>query len=740
MPAIVRRLLMLAIVSALCLAGDVTSAAEVAGEWHVSPQGNDAHAGTRAQPFATLERARDAARARDRSAEAINSDTIWLSPGLHRRTRTLDLDERDSKLVIRGPADRGARVHAGRFVDPAAFVPVRDPRVVARLDPAARGRVLVLDMKAAGLPAVAVPPDVFRDGGGLPELFIDDARLPLARWPDDGPATMGDVLEKGEQRGRGGAFISRDDRVARWRVEDGVWLEGYWRVPWDPVTIRVAAIDPATRRIDFAGTVSGGIGSKYAPKGKKGDGKEPWWAVNLLEEIDREGEWCVHTASGMLYVWPPKAFGATSRVFVGGIREPVVKITGARAITLQSLTIEGGSGAGVEIVGGRDGLVLGCTFRKLGGTAVVVTGGTAHAVRSCDIFDIGDAGIRLVGGDRAGLEPCGHEAINNDVHHVGIRRKTYAAAIHLGDMSFQGKPARDAVGCHVANNYLHDLPHAAVLYTGNDHLLERNEVCRVALTSGDVGAFYSSLDWTSHGNVLRHNLVHDCPRANAFYVDDGDSGDTIEGNLVIRSACGAFLGGGHDNIVRHNVMVECAVGIHVDSRGVSRGYHDNPRLRSRLASARADTEPWSVRYPTLARLLDPATDAGRPHGILIAENVTVRCGTSLRKSGRKGELDGVSIVDNLDLGKGTGGDDPLFIDPVKFDYGFAAASPVLRRFPAFPRIPIESIGLQNDLHRPRLPARDAAAAPTGPQFDSHTDLEATNDAAARADAARKASP
>jgi hypothetical protein len=65
---------------------------------------------------------------------------------------------------------------------------------------------------------------------------------------------------------------------------------------------------------------------------------------------------------------------------------------------------------------------------------------------------------------------------------------------------------------------------------------------------------------------------------------------------------------------------------------------------------------------------------------------------------------------------------------------------VLRRFPAFPRIPIESIGLQNDLHRPRLPARDAAAAPTGPQFDSHTDLEATNDAAARADAARKASP
>ena len=39
-------------------------AAEPPREWHVSPAGNDADPGTAEQPFATLERAVDAARRR----------------------------------------------------------------------------------------------------------------------------------------------------------------------------------------------------------------------------------------------------------------------------------------------------------------------------------------------------------------------------------------------------------------------------------------------------------------------------------------------------------------------------------------------------------------------------------------------------------------------------------------------------------------------------------------------------
>ena len=713
----------------------------MAAEWHVAPSGNDANTGNKDSPFATLERARSAAREHDRSADDAQPATIWLASGIHQRAKPFALGSRDTKLVIRGPADRSARIQAGRVVDRAQL---RQPpaKLLERLPAEVREQVLAIELAAIGLADLAPPPDIYNDGGGMPDLIVDDVPLPLARWPNDGPTTMEKVIDRGQGVGgprRGGVFIARDDRVGRWPVAEGVWLEGSWRVPWDPATIRVAAIDPATRRIDLVAAVQGGIGSKYAPKGELGDGKEPWWAVNLPEEIDIPGEWCIHFPSKTLLFLPPAAFGPQSVVRLAVQREPLVVIEEGAMVALQDLTLEGGLGDGVAITGGRKAMVLGCLIRNLGGTGVTATGGARHAVRGCDIHSLGDAGIILAGGDRANLTPCGHAALNNDIHHVGMRRKTYAAAIHVGRTSKDSRPL-DAVGCRVAHNFLHDLPHAAVLYTGNDNVLEANEVCRVALTSSDVGAFYTSHDWTSHGNVLRHNFVHDCPRANAFYIDDGDSGDTVEENVVVRSACGPFIGGGHDNIVRHNLIVECSIGIHIDSRGVSRGYATNQNLRKRLGETPVEGEVWRKKYPAIPALLDPEHDAGVPHGNVIEGNVTVRCTTPYRKSGKPAELADIKEGLNLDLAAGSGSNDPQFADPVQLDYALAPNSPIFRRLKDFPQIPVASIGLQKDAYRKALP--DPAVRLTGGQgqssgaesISSQLDIDTTNERSERGSA------
>jgi len=729
---------LLVMLATLVAAGAAGGAHGSVAEWHVAPDGDDANSGTKEAPFATLERARAAARELDRSADDAQPATIWLAAGIHQRTQPFALDSRDTKLVIRGPADRTARIHAGRVVD---YSRLQKPSATLcdRLPPAVREQVLAIDLAAIDLANVAPPPDIFNDGGGLPDLTVDDVQLPPARWPNDAPTTMEKVIDRGQGVGgprRGGVFIARDDRVGRWPVAEGVWLEGYWRVPWDPATIRVAAIDPATRQIDLAAAVQGGIGSKYAPKGELGDGKEPWWAVNLPEEIDLPGEWCIHFPSQTLLFLPPPGFGPQSVVRLAVQREPLVVIEEAAMVALQDLTLEGGLGDGVAITGGRKALVLGCLIRNLGGNGVTATGGTRHVIRGCDIHSLGEAGIILSGGDRATLTPCGHTAVNNDVHHVGIRRKTYAAAIQVGGMTKDNRRL-EAVGCRVANNFLHDLPHAAVLYTGNDNLFEANEVCRVALTSGDVGAFYTSHDWTSHGNVLRHNFVYDCPRANAFYIDDGDSGDTVEENVVVRSACGPFIGGGHDNIVRHNVIVECPIGIHIDSRGVSRGYATDKSLRNRLAETPVESEVWRKKYPELPALLDPKHDAGVPHGNVIVGNVTVRCGTPYRKSGKPAELADVNEGLNLDLAAGSEKNDPRFADPGRLDYALEPASPIFRRLEDFPQIPFASIGLQKDAYRTALPD-PALRAGLGQNpsrgaeaISSQLDIETTNERSAR---------
>lgn len=698
----------------------VTSAAAI--DFHVAAGGDDGNPGTEARPFASLERAREAVRALG-GAGALPAVgvTVWIKPGTYARPQTWEFTSADSgtenaPVCYRASAGGEVRLQAWRLVKPADFAPVTKAEIVARLDAAARGKVVQLDFAALGFKNIGPFPKVFNNGGGLCELFFNGRRMPLSRWPNEGFASLGKVLDRGDwSKGpgrRGGKFIANEDRVARWHVADGVWLEGYWRVPWEPQTVQVKSIVAATREITFAEPIGGGIGSKYAKPGQLGDGKEPWCAVNLLEEIDQPGEWCVDFTTKTLYFWPPGDLNRAN-IFVSDFDQPMVALRAASHVTLRGLVLEGGLGNGVEITGGTGDLIAGCTFRNLGGSGVMINGGTSHGVRSSDFHDLGQGGIYLSGGDRQTLVPANHFAENNDLHHLGLRKKTYAAAIHVGAFGAGG----DAVGCRVAHNFMHDLPHAAVLYGGNDHVFEFNEITRVALASGDVGAFYTWNDWTSFGNVVRYNFVHDSPRANAFYLDDGDSGDTVYGNVAYRCSYGTLVGGGHDNVVQNNLFIGCERGLHFDARGVARGYASNPNMIRRLQSVNPQQPPWSARYPALAKLLTGRRDV--PTGDLLENNVLVDCKHPLILP-KKEDFIFSTVRDNLVVTEAETG----FVDAAKLDFRLRPDSAVFKKLTAFKPVPFEQIGLQRDADRTVLPAADrqrASQAGDGPVFDSNTD-------------------
>ena len=697
--------------------GAAGASAEMKECW-VSPTGSDAAAGTKAQPFATLERARDASRpakGAPRAAPAV----VHLLPGVYPRATTFELTAADGgapAAAVTYRAEGLVVLRAGTPVPAGAFHPVASPKVAARLDPAARGKVLELDLAALGVRHAKRFPDLFVGGGGLLELYWGGRRLPLSRWPNAGNATMGQVLDRGEsaaKTGHGGVFIAREERVARWDVAEGVWLEGYWRVPWSPSAVRVAAIDAATRTITFAAPVGGGIGSKYAKAPALGDGKEPWWAVNLVEEIDEPGEWCVDFKAQKLYVWAPSA---PVDVALADNDKPLVSLRGTTAVSLQGLTFEQGLGNGVEIAGGADNVVAGCVFRALGGNGVVVRGGLRNGVQSSDFHDLGEGGILLSGGDRATLTPCGNFADNNHLHHLGIRKKTYAAGIHVG--AFGAGPA---VGCVVTHNLIHDLPHAGVLYGGNDHRFEFNEVSRVVLTSADMGAFYTTNDWTSQGNVLRHNFVHSSPHANAFYMDDGDGGDLVEGNVVHGLSYGPFIGGGHDNTVRHNLVIACERGLHLDARGLSRGYDKDPGLLRGLAAVPYRQAPWSERYPNLPAVLERHPE--QPTGNRVLGNAVVACGQPFHFAKPK-DLADSKLEGNVAFKLAEAG----LVDAAGVDFALRADAAVFARIPGFPPIPFAQIGLRKDTFRTSVPPRvfGPAGKDERPVFDSATDIQRTN--------------
>lgn len=691
-------------------------------ELHVSPHGNDAYSGTADCPLATLEKARDLLRplARD---DTFPGAVVHVHEGRYLRTAPFTVGKQDSgrkNAAIVYRAHGKVSLIGGTEIPRSAFHPISDPAIRARLPLAARDQVMELQLPSLGIKHCERFPESFSNDGGIIELFIDGERLPLSRWPDAGYTTIARVLDSGRWYGTdrsGGSFEYRGERPSDWAeaVNDGLWLKGFWRVPWQPETVRVASINPTAKSITLSQPVGGGLGSKYSKEvngTRIGDGKENWYALNVLEELDSPGEWCLRFSSKTLYLWPTKNF-AKSEIIISDHKEAIITIQDAEFVTIEGMTLEYGLGNGVEVNGGKNIQIQGCVFRNLGATGAIINGGSDHRVCSSDFHHLGQGGIYVGGGDRKTLTKAGHEVLNNHIHHIGQTQTTYAPAIKLGACGYY------AAGCRVAHNLIHDLPHAAVLYGGNDNLLECNEIWRIALDSGDVGAFYTYQDWTSRGNILRHNIVADSPKANSFYMDDGDSGDTVMQNIIWNTHYGPFIGGGHDNIIKENLIIDCPRGIHMDDRGVSRGYNArHKQLTEPLRAIEFQQPPWSERYPEMQQILTFHPDW--PTGNVIQDNALIDCPTPLHLSGKKEHMAHAEIGKNLLLSRADAG-------LVKQGNPIATLRLQGISIKGFPALPIKTIGLYQDEFRTSLPLAEGESIDTQKEvFDSQRDIESSN--------------
>ena len=442
----------------------------------------------------------------------------------------------------------------------------------------------------------------------------------------------------------------------------------------------------------MAEPVTLGIGSKYA--GPEGAGNEPWHALNLLEEIDIPGEWSVDFTTRTLYFWPPAELTGAS-IAISDLETSMVRMKDSSSITLRALSIEGGLGDGVEISGGKDCVVAGCRISRVGRNAVVLKEGLHHQSLSNDLTILGHGGVIVSGGDRKTLTPCGHVVDNNHISNYALAKLNYSPGIGVGF----SPTGMFAVGCRITHNRIHDSPHAGILYGGNDNLFELNEVYDVVKKTFDMGAFYTTHEWISGGNILRHNFVHHAPEATGFYLDDGDSGDLVEGNIAYRVGCGPFIGGGHDNIAKGNLSVDCGRGAHLDTRGVARGYDKDKALFKGLESIDAKSPPWSIRFPNLATIFGGKPEL--PTGSAIESTVAVNCESVLHFSGKKEELAAATLQNNFELTI----EDMGFFNAAKLDFRMKPDAPVFAKVPGFKPIPFERIGLYTNELRPTVQER-----------------------------------
>ena len=651
----------------------------------VDPAGDDGGPGDAARPLRSLERARDAIReARAKGSLPEGGAEVLVRGTVHPRGKTFELGREDSgapgsPIIYRAAQGDEVRLLGGRPI--GNFKPVEDPAILSRLAAEARGKVLQADLKAQGISDFG---RFTSRGFGRPvrpahlELFFQGKRMTVARYPNEGyvkivrPASLdaGGDGHGGELGRLEAGFIYDGDRPGKWKGTGNIWVHGFWAWDWANSYEEVDSIDTAKRLI-----------LTKPPHGQYGFKKgQRYYYLNILEELDAPGEYCVDAASGILYFWPPAPMGP-GEALVSVLEGPMVEMRDTSHVILEGLVFEASRGCGIRMGGGEGNSVRRSTLRNLGNWAIEVNGGKMHTVEGCRIYQIADGGVSFQGGDRATLTPSGHQGIDNHIHHLAEWSRCYYPAFLIG-----------GVGTRIANNLIHDHPHCAILFGGNEHLIELNEIHHVCLDTGDVGAIYTGRDWTYRGNLIRHNFIHHTGGVGmgsmGVYLDDCVSGETVFGNVFYKVQRAAFIGGGRDNRVENNIFVDCSPAVSIDGRGLDKSpvWHNMVYdfMRKRLAEVRPQEPPYSERYPKL-REMDAyyARDEGvPPEGNVVVRNICVGTWTEIYWHA-KPEM--IRMADNL-LDQ-----DPGFVDAASLDFRLREDSPAWKM--GFEKIPFERIGL-----------------------------------------------
>lgn len=640
----------------------------------VSPTGDDRGAGTIDRPLATLEGARDAIRqARHKGALPPGGATVFVRGGTYSLSKTFSLTERDSGAegapVVYRPYQK-EKVHLVGGWPVTGFSAVKNSAALAKLDPAARGKVVQVNLRSLKIHDFG---ELKPRGFGKPgvtsalEFFFNGQPMTLARWPNHGWAKIAAAdNDPGSLR-----FTYEGDRPRRWLKADDLWLHGYWAWDWADTYQKVASID--TRSHEITTTQPHEFGYKTGAR---------FYALNLLEELDEPGEWYLDRTSGILYFWPPAPI-ASGRAYVSELPS-IVSLGNASYVTIQGMTIEYCRATAVQVSGGRNNRIAGCTIRNVGNAAVRLEGGTENGLQGNDIYNCGEGGIMLSGGDRRTLTAGDNYAVNNRIHDFGQWVRTYTAGIDVS-----------GVGNRIAHNLIYNAPHSAIQLHGNEHMIEYNEIHHVCLETSDAGAFYMGRDYSERGNVVRFNYFHDLNLGDvqAIYLDDFASATTVYGNVVYKAGKGVEVGGGRDNRVENNIFIDCRQPCMFDARGTSwsRKYFDgtDTTLTARLNAVNYRSPPYSKRYPELATLYDK--DPALPDGNVFARNISV--GGPLLQLQEGVSARNVKIEANLDNG------DPGFQDRAQGNFQLKKDSPAFRL--GFRRIPMERIGLYRDEFRNR---------------------------------------
>jgi len=677
-------------------------------DYYISPDGSDDNPGTKDAPFATLDKARD--QIFEDGIAGKETVTVHLFDGYYFLDETFKLHSKNS----------------GTISYPVIYQAENNGKVIVS------GAVVLEDLKwkkhKNGIYR-AVIPEKFLKNNAFDELWLDDMKLDMARYPNN----AGDTLF--------GGITSLDileSRAGNYRYPTTGFIHALHNNRWGSVHYRITGISEEGLEME------GAWQHNLRPSMRE----NVVMIENIFEELDHPGEWYLDRNTGMLYVYPPVdadlndatpyAVNLKNLVqFEGNEEDPVkyidiygIEFRHARRVFMDEYEplLRGDwsiqRSAAVFMEGTENCIIRDCFFNQLGGNGVFMSNYNRYSsVIECRFEKLGESAVCFVGNytcTRSNPINFSNTVDYNEGDSIpGANGSDYPAFCKMGGcLVFAiGRVGKQTAGAFVSmsenitisHNTIYHVPRSGI--TINDgcwggHVLEYNHIFNTVMETGDHGPFNSwgrDRYWKTrfHGaqkgdetgalqrskldnhltTIIRHNrFEHNNGHSWGIDLDDGSSNYHIYNNICL--GCAYKLREGFYRLVENNITIGASPpGKHVCFM------NNQDIIRNNIhVSTNDDRIVWHGIYhhPLEALLLDYNIYFAIHGEPVFHSSGTIPEGFKERMTLKEWSAAGRDIHSLVA--------DPMFMDPMNYDFRVREGSPALKL--GFKNFPMDQFGVQ----------------------------------------------
>ncbi len=586
------------------------------------------------QPFAHPEDAWNALRALNKPVNAA----IYLRAGSYSFSSSLVLSQlgtdTTSQVTFTAYQNEKVQFTGGVTLDKSKFTVTSDPQILNRLPPVARGKVMEIDLRQAGVTDFGKKvPHGYKTVRNAPlELFYNDSALPVARYPNKGYLPIGQVLDhgsnlrNGEKPDRGAKFVFNDPHIKKWGQVKSAWVAGFFSYGYSDDYLPVDNFDVSagTIQLKYPGLYQVFTSDDMSNDMLKNSSRlRGFYVYDLPEELDSPGEWWLDEGSGKLYCWPPGETAGGADIKVSTLEQPILVMNGVHNVTLKGIHFVCSRASAIVLKNTAHVKIDHCAIGNVGNYAIYASGEGDNynrdlLVSNCSIFNTGTGAVLLDGGDRRTLIPGNNIVDNCDIYNFSRINLTFSFAVSM-----------NGVGNKVTHCDIHDAQSGAVGFYGNDHVIAYNHFKNLLAYTTDAGAVGTGRDIGSTGNSISYNYFENIESSAggsvcAIYLDDGSSGMEVKGNVFYRcGTAGSYhfgaihVHGGSDNVFTDNKFSEChqAFSISPINDDDWKKIVSDPNLeKTYRAGVDIHSAPYA-KYKHLARLTAPGAAPARVNTI-----------------------------------------------------------------------------------------------------------------------------